>query len=294
MAAATKAKVAAAMIGVAIVLISAAGIMIISLSDGRGSAVDVVEEPLPAAPMSRQLELNVSFEQLDLDPSAEPPVVRLHYPHPVRPEGPLPPAGDVALLSPGANRVDLSAFPDGSHYVYIVADGFAPQWIRVEIGHGEVVSGSAEVELYRSRYVIVRFAVNTSGGRELEGPDVREGRVAVTHFGGFDAFGHDWQVRQAQAGGGGFGPVAYLSFHRVIGGYGFLEAPPEAEFEDLTVAPLGASYTTESLEAYPGLLLVCRINGDRRPPDEMGYGKVLVEEVTLERPVDVPIVERRY
>src|SRR5829696_9171764 len=75
----------------------------------------------------------------------------------------------------------------------------------------------------------------------------------------------DWQLWQV--GGNGkpsFGEVPRLEFHRISRGMGFAAAPPGATFDRLTVAPPPEEYTPTSMEATPGLLQLCRVQGTRR------------------------------
>jgi RNA polymerase sigma factor (sigma-70 family) len=273
-----------------VALLIGAGVIALAILPLRSSAsVSPAPPPAPVAPI--YLDLNIDIEQLEGEPFLEPSRIRVHYERPLRPEGPLPREGDIAVIEPGASRVDLSQFPDGAHHLYLIAEGFSPQWVYVVIEDRQLLSAGHNLTLYRPRYVVLRYAINTSGGNELTGPNVREGRVALTHWGRFEAFGQDWQVWQQQRGRGkpSFGSVPFLSFHRHGQGFGFREASEDAKFEVLTEAPAEAAYDSfTDREAQTGLLLLCRTRGTA------GYGKILVEEVTLERPAELRIFESRY
>ena len=238
----------------------------------------------------------VDFKIAFADHPATPPRTRLYFPKPLRPAAGLPPAGELAQLPNGASRIDLSDFPDGDHYLYIVADGHAPQWRRVRIRNKEIVEGmDADVTLHPSQYVTIRWAYNTSGKPELTGPNVVTGRTAITHFGQLRYFGMDWQLWQKDASHQSmFGNVPMLEFHRVSRNMGFCPAQDGATFDQLTVAPPPERYEAKSIEAKSGLLLYCRVEGNTPKPPDRGYGKILVESVSTTRPTDVNIAEDKF
>src|SRR6185295_803947 len=95
----------------------------------------------------------------------------------------------------------------------------------------------AKVQLFRKRYVVLRYAFNTSGRPELSGAGIKEGRVAVAHWGSLPYFGQDWQVWQKGSGDNMFGDTPYLDFHRFSDGFGFASATKGVAFDDLKQAP---------------------------------------------------------
>ena len=122
----------------------------------------------------------VDFKIAFADNPATTPRTRLYFPKPLRPVAGLPPAGELAQLPKAASRVDLSDFPDGDHYLYIVADGYAPQWRRVRVRNKEIVDGVAhELTLHPSQYVSIRWAYNTTGEPDLSISNVVNGRNAL-------------------------------------------------------------------------------------------------------------------
>ena len=247
-----------------------------------------------------QFRINLSFERVadengarpEADGTAVTPPAELFYKKPIRPEPNEHRAGLIAGLKEGVNTIGIPQLRDGQHYLYLRAAGHAPQWVHVTVTDGKASPEAAEVTLWRRRYVLLRVAFNPKG-RALVGDGIETNRVAVAHWGLPDHFGHDWQVWQRGARGKKptFGPEPWLDFHRIINGYGFADVPPGTKFDDVTEAPEAAAYQTESRPAVKGLLLYCRVNGDVRPPGQMGYGKVLVEDVTLKPPADRPVIE---
>jgi len=237
----------------------------------------------------------VDFKIAFADNPATPPRTRLYFPKPLRPVAGLPPAGELAQLPGGTSRIDLSDFPDGDHYLYVVADGHAPQWRRVRVRGKEIVEGMEdEVTLYPSQYVTIRWAYNTTGKPDLSPSNVVNGRTALAQFGQLRFFGMDWQMWQKDASHKTmFGDVPMLEFHRISRNMGFLPAPDGAKFEDLVEAPTDG-YTPQSLEAKPGLLLYCRVEGNTPKPPDRGYGKILVESVSTTRPTDINIAEDKF
>ena len=225
-----------------------------------------------------------------------PPRIRLYFDHPIRPPPGLPPEGDLAVLKPGTNRIDLADFPDGDHILYVLADGFIPQWRRVAVKGQQITNGMENnIALCPKKYVTVRWAFNTAGKPDLTGPDVVVGRTALSHFGRLQYFGMDWQLWQKDATGKSmFGDVPMLNFHRISRNMGFLPAPEGVTFDEITLAPPAEQYAPKSVEAKPGLLLYCRIEGNTPKPGDRGFGKILVESVSTTRPVGIDVREPSY
>ena len=249
-----------------------------------------VTTPRPAG----AVDLHVAFAE-NLPPTTPPPRVRFYLKQPIRPVAGLPAPGELARLGPGLSRVDLSDFPDGDHHLYVVADGHAAQWRRVRIENGQIVHGARhDVTLHPAKFVTVRWAFNVAGKPELTGADVVTGRTALTHFGRLPYFGMDWQLWQVdRPRQSGFGDVPMLEFHRVSPNMGFQAAPDGATFDGLTAAP-SDGYEPKSIEATPGLLLLCRVEGNSAKPGDRGYGKIVVESVSTTRPAGVEVREPNY
>jgi hypothetical protein len=237
------------------------------------------------------VDVNIVFA----DNPTPPPRTRFYFKQPIRPVAGLPAAGELAQLSPGMSRVDLSDFPDGDHVIYVIADGHAPQWRMVRIRNKEIVDGMThDVTLYPSQYATIRWAFNTSGKPELTGPNVSTGRIAMTHFGRPRYFGMDWQLWQAgRSREELFGGVPMLQFHRISQNMGFRPADDGETFDTMTVAPENG-YAPKSLEAKPGLLLYCRVEGNTPRPGDRGYGKIYVESLSTTRPTGIEIAEQKF
>ncbi len=258
------------------------------------------EEPPPG-----KIKLKLEIERPADAPVLRDAPIRMIYQRPSRPTGKEPPAGEIAKLGEADNTVDLSTFPDGKHFFNLRREGCASQWIHVTITNGEASCDRSDITLYRTRYVIIRYAWNKKGERALAGDDVEIGRVALTHWTNLDFFKQDWQIWQGDGLGGGlgvgptFGAIPALKFHRMGTEFGFADAPAGATFDELTEAPAptfkkyNEKYRTESRDASPGLLIFCRVNGNRGAENCLGYGKIEVEEITLTPPKDVKILSEK-
>lgn len=198
----------------------------------------------------------------------------------------------LAQLSTGTTELLLPDVPEGRHHVYFSSFGYAPQWKIVVFEKGVPTPAELDVKLFRKRYVVLRYAINTLGDNKLSGPGVMEGRLAVAHWRGLPYFGEDWQVWQSSSSLGrpSFGDTPFLEFHRYGDNFGFLDVSEELVFEDLKEAPLSAGYKGLRRKAVKGLTLFCRIDGDKGVPR---YGKVLVEDVTETPPLEIERLESR-
>jgi len=186
--------------------------------------------------------------------------------------------------------VSCADIRDGSHTIYLHADGYAAQWIKVEITDGKPKTRHYEVKLYRLRYVVLRTAFNLAGRRELTGPDVEEQRFAFTHWTGPKfTRGTDWQIWQAGSEGSDkdmFGDTPWLDPHRYGKGFGFLKPPTAQDYVEMTQAP-ESGYVGQDIKAVKGLTLYFRTQGSSS--EDQGYGKLLIEDVTETPPADVEV-----
>jgi len=182
----------------------------------------------------------------------------------------------------------LGGWLDGKYLLYFSAPGYATQWRALSIQNHQLTPQQFNVELFRARQVVIRYAFNLSGGRTFTGTNVETGRLTLTHWGKLPHFGEDWQIWQKPAadttsgdasGSQLFGDTPWLDFHRSTRGFGFSPAPAGVAFDDLTEAPAAATYQCENQKAVKGLTLFCRVNGNN--PAGLGYGKITVEDVTL-------------
>ena len=195
---------------------------------------------------------------------------------------------------PGTVNVDLSPAGNGEHFIYFHSPGYASQWVYVKIADGKASLREAKAKLFRNRYVILRCAFNTNGDRSLEGDDVDEQHVALSHWTSAKPFGQDWQIWQKKRNSGNncdFGDTPYLEFHRwSFNGFGFARPAPGVSYQQMKEAP-DAGYRCENIRAEKGLLLYCHVAGNIGTG--LGYGKILVEAVTEELPEDVRLVTQR-
>jgi hypothetical protein len=197
-------------------------------------------------------------------------------------------------VRPGAVILDFSGVETNAYYLFLSSPGYAARWVAVHIQNDTVslIPSDTDITLYRKRYVVIRYAVNTAGNRQLQGADVEEGRCAASHWGMVPHFGGDWQVWQRQSKSGFFGTEPWLEFHRIMSSFGFAAAPEGASFESMNEAPGDDQYKTESVRATKGLLLYCRVYGNR--PQEKCCGKILVEDITETPPPGVRVIKSAY
>ena len=191
-------------------------------------------------------------------------------------------------MLPGSAEMELSGVPDGDYFVFFSSPGYAAQWQTLTVKEGKAEPDKIKAKLFRKRYVVLRYAFNTSGSREFSGKGVTEGRAAVAHWGSLPYFQQDWQIWQKSSGEDMFGDTPFLDFHRYSDGFGFAKVPKGIAFEDLKEAPTKTEYKCESVKAEKGLTLFCRVEADRK--DGLGYGKVVVEDVTETPPAGVKVI----
>lgn len=191
-------------------------------------------------------------------------------------------------VSSGLAELALSGVTNGNYFVFFSSPGYAAQWQALTVKQGKAEPDKMGINLFRQRYVVLRYAFNTSGGRVLSGRSVTEGRAAVAHWGGLPYFQQDWQIWQKSLGTDLFGDTPYLEFHRYSKGFGFAKAPKGVAFDDLKEAPAKTEYRCANLKAEKGLTLFCRIEANRK--EGLGYGKVVVEDVTETPPAGVKVI----
>ncbi len=192
---------------------------------------------------------------------------------------------------PGNVQLHLTMANDGHHHLYFHCPGYAAQWVYVDVADGKASPKRVKVQLFRKRYVILRCAFNTNGGRALEGEGVEEQHLALSHWTRPEYFGKDWQIWQKASGGDMFGDTPYLEFHRYAKDIGFAKPAPGVSYEKMKEAP-ESGYLCQGIKAEKGLLLYCRVNG-AVAEQCLGYGKILVEAVTETPPSNIRVVERR-
>lgn len=191
--------------------------------------------------------------------------------------------------------VSCEGIRDGTHSIYFRADGYASQWIKLDIADGKPKTTQYEVRLYRLRYVVMRAAFNMAGRRELTGPDVKELHQAFTHWTGprFTP-GTDWQIWQAGKGGAKkmrFGDTPWLDVHRYMKDFGFLPAAATEDYIDMIQAP-ETGYVGKEWQAVKGLTLYFRQNGNGG--QNQGYGKLTIEDVTETPPPGVEVIMNKF
>lgn len=71
--------------------------------------------------------------------------------------------------------------------------------------------------------------------------------------------------------------------------FGFAKPGPGVSYENMKQAP-ASGYRCEDVKAEKGLVLYCRVNGGVGKQG-FGYGKLVVEDVTLTPPKDIQVVD---
>ncbi|MBN1507338.1 MAG: YceK/YidQ family lipoprotein [Sedimentisphaerales bacterium] len=183
----------------------------------------------------------------------------------------------------GNLQLDLGLLPDGyEHYLCFRCPGFSIQCRPVLVFGGQCHPNELHIKLFRTRYVVMRYAFH-EGKRALKSGTlgVQEERKAFPPGTGPEFSHLDWQVLQ-------WTEVPDLAFHRITLGFGLLRAPPGTSYEDMVEAP-ETGYQCRNMKAEPGLVLYCRVNGGSR--EGLGYGKLMVEDVTEAPPAGVPVAK---
>ncbi len=188
----------------------------------------------------------------------------------------------IGRFQPGKVQIPIASLRDGEHWFRASAPGYARQSHRLVITDGKA-SVIESIRLHRLRYVVVRAAFATGGGRSLAGSDLKEMRMALSHFSSSAPLGrHEWEVQQQAKAGAGteaeYCAEPYLSFNAFWQYYGFVRADSGATFASMTTAP-EKGYTPRPLRAEKGMLLYFRTHG-KDTSTEQGYGKILVEDIT--------------
>ena len=200
------------------------------------------------------------------------------------------PTPTFRILAPRCSYVSMAQWPDGDYSLSFSGPGYAPRMQHVRIEAGKVNPAELNVQLFRKRDVVLKYAYHPDGIRELTGRKTRSGHVAVASGGpGLPFFREDWHIRQEPLTGSGPGTVPFIFFHRHAGRFGLAEVPENLNYDDIKEIPAAAEYRSQRVPLKPGLLFYCRVNGNR--PEGKGYGKLLIEQVTETPPKDVEIIE---
>jgi hypothetical protein len=185
---------------------------------------------------------------------------------------------------PGSLTLDLSTLETGAYCLFASSPGYATWFTWFDITNGTANVRADDITLFRKRYAILHYSVNTAGKRTLTGPDVEQGRYAVAQWGLIPHFNPDWQITQGKAG-------LFLNFHRYTSAHGFARPPDGVSFEQLVEAPTDDAYKCEGFPfpATSGLVLFCHVHGNS-PKDEC-YGKLFVEGITEQPPPDLKVLD---
>ncbi len=209
---------------------------------------------------------------------------------------------------PETTIIDLSAVTDRAQRIEFQYPGYTPlsmpAWEIAKQQAPNIAYSWVQVGLFRPRYVVLRCAFNTRGGRRFDGSDVEEQRVALSIGAGPKYFCEDWRIEQVSQN-----PrehfrceaIPCLYFERFpdgIGmvdsngsnfsdGFGICDRDQKLSYETMVVAP-ESDYHYGNLRLKKGAVFYCRVRGN--VSGGLGYGKVLVEDVTEARPGDIQVI----
>ena len=187
----------------------------------------------------------------------------------------------------GTQKIPIKGIPPGEHHVFFKADGLAGQWSIIDVEKpGMDPPPPLNVSLFAKRYVVMRYTVNTAGGRTLPATakDSVTGTGAFCHWSAPPYCGVDWQIWQ-RGEPGFWGTVPHLQFHRMGGHYGLVRV--NVPYDELTEAP-EVGYQNNGFHpiARKGEVWACKTSTGF-------YGKLVVEDVTEMPPPGVKVVTQR-
>ncbi|MFW5883196.1 MAG: hypothetical protein ACOCVG_02410 [Verrucomicrobiota bacterium] len=192
----------------------------------------------------------------------------------------------VAEVGRGRNRLDLDDVPEDCKILYILAEGCAPQYIRLQRSDNGAIE-DMEVTLYRLRYVSIRW-VALSEGRDFSASDAVERRCAITQWRSPETK-YAWKLNQvAHVPGaqnchsaGEPGSLPSIDYWQIFGRWGLQES--ELPFDSMQEAPPHESqwFSGGRFSLEPGTRYF--FSG---PPDYVGAAKMEVEAVSLTAPTD--------
>ncbi len=187
------------------------------------------------------------------------------------------------IQTPKTMTLDLTGLEPDNYYLYVYAEGYLKRLTGINVSRDGVGVSSPDFMLYRKRYVVLRYASNHSGSRDLSPGKVGQRRVAVADLGEVPELRGDWRVRQQ-------GEEVSLEFYRMQSYFGFAPAPAGATFDQLRLAPENDQYRCTNVRATPGLLLFTRIHGNNQ--SDACFAKIEVEQVTETPPPNVEVIAR--
>jgi hypothetical protein len=191
-------------------------------------------------------------------------------------------------LPPGAASLELSVAA-GVHTLNFRCPGYAAQWAAFRMIDGMPSPKEVKVNLFRKRYAILRCVFNVNGGRELQGENVEEQHIALSHATAPKHFTLDWLLWQSPNGANAAGDTLYFRWHRQSSDNGFVKPAKDVSYDAMTEAPK-SGYRCEEIKLTKGLALYCHVNGNRA--GGLGYGKIIVEDITETPPPDVRVIDR--
>ena len=214
-------------------------------------------------------------------------------------------------LTAGTQVLTFAALPPGKYLLKVNSFGFEEQARRFEIstdgsveapsdlGLGDRAPEQRTMVLYRHRYAVMRYAFKPTGSPELTRPQVVTGRMTLGSMGQLPHFREAWSLWQTQPTFAWdkdwqsrmYGACPRVRFHRVTtdGTSGVQVAPAGLGFDAATEAPANCEYQCEELRLVEGQVLFFHIRGNTPYGQSRGYGKILIEDITMDPPPGIPI-----
>ncbi len=187
-------------------------------------------------------------------------------------------------MQPGQISIDLPELESGLYYLEVTAPNFASRLVPLKVSQQQVEAPREPIALYRTRYLVLRYAVNMRGERELTGPQVQQGQVAIS-YGNTAEMRGDWMIVQNRQ-------TLMFALHRSQSGNGFYKPKTDIAYDEIELAPEPDEFTPKSVEAEKGAILLTRIIGDG--PRWQRYAKLHVEDITETPPAGMPVIDQQH
>jgi hypothetical protein len=179
-------------------------------------------------------------------------------------------------VTEGTHTVDISRVPEKTELLYLLCDGYAPQFVRLKDANGRVAR--IDAKLFLKRYVTVRYAENP------DGPDfssITGDTLALTQF-TYPTLGGAWEIEQRTAGTYEPGMDPILHYWQVGSNLRWGAVSVNKGFDAMTTAPadgyVGTDYPIEKRSSF-------------YLKNTKGYAKLEVVSIGTERPQDIKIIE---
>lgn len=181
---------------------------------------------------------------------------------------------------------------DDSIYLYISAEGYAPQWHRL-IHEGNSLELEDRVTLHQKKYAIIEYEYYAGDERDMSQREpTHKGIAAVGHWGSIPGFGSDWQVWQGDEDDL-WGDHLYLEHHRGNQENGIVDT--NTPFDRMEEAPKDGYIHhgvcgVSSIEMRKGDRFYSRVTGHTQ--STRGYGKIWIKDIVDQLPPEIEVFEQ--